>query len=71
MIDKREWGGLTPSECDICGVVIVDVFIDGKTVQGFWSIMCLRCHEIYGVGLGAGRGQLYRRSSNRWVKAAG
>ena len=71
MNSEKEWGGSTPAECDICGVVIVDVFVDGKTVQGPWAMLCLQCHEIYGVGLGSGRGQLYRRSGDRWVKATG
>ncbi len=30
---------------------------DGKTKQGSWANMCEQHFEIYGVGLGTGRGQ--------------
>ena len=37
-------------------------FIDGKMLPragGSWALMCARCFEMYGVGLGTGKGQKY------------
>lgn len=48
--------------CDICKEKIKgnsEWFVDGKTVFGPWALMCERCFEEHGVGLGLGRGQKY------------
>jgi len=58
-----KWLGQT-DKCDICGedlhrFVNKQWFVDGKTKMGPWALMCARCFEMYGVGLGVGRGQKY------------
>ena len=53
---------LSPVEkCDICRKPFEsgDTFIDGKTHQGPWGILCSPCHETHGIGLGTGKGQRY------------
>jgi hypothetical protein len=54
--------------CDLCKTEIDTNFVDGKTKYGPWAIMCLRCHQVEGVGLGLGHGQLYGKSKEGWVK---
>ena len=34
-------------------------FVDGRTVNSHWAVMCPECFEYYGVGLGVGKGQKY------------
>lgn len=51
-----------PVVCDVCTKVCAigtDV-VDGKTTQGPWGKMCEDCFVFYGVGLGTGKGQMYR-----------
>jgi hypothetical protein len=40
--------------CDFCGRPAA---VDGKTKMGPWAYMDIPCFEIYGIGLGLGRGQ--------------
>ena len=40
--------------CDFCGRT---ARYDGKTIQGPWAYMCATHFEIYGIGLGLGKGQ--------------
>jgi len=53
------------------------VFIDGRTKHGPWAIMNPTSFEMYGVGLGLGKGQKYQRSGVgvdgkvTWSKVAG
>lgn len=60
---KVRWLGTPPDKCDLCSRPIGEFFIDGKTNQGPWAIMCEKCHDYYGYGLGVGRGQKYDRES--------
>lgn len=61
-----------PKECDICHNKIGEKFIDGGTVWGPWANMCPECFDEYGVGLGTGRGQEYKKNeSGEYVKIAG
>lgn len=55
------WLGTPPVHCDICGRTLSNsgIFVDGKTRQGPWAIMCTHCHSSRGVGLGVGKGQKY------------
>lgn len=47
---------------DDFGRAIDREFIDGRTkLDGKWAIMNPTSFEMYGVGLGLGRGQKYRR----------
>lgn len=54
-----KWMGSTPRTCDLCGQELKDKFIDGRTSNRQWGIMCVNCHEIQGCGLGTGKGQMY------------
>ena len=65
------WNGAPPKKCDLCGKQIGETFVDGKTKQGPWGILCVFCHVKFGVGLGNGKGQEYRMAGNKWVKTAG
>ena len=46
-------------ECDFCSQngISTDAEYDGKTVYGPWANMCEYHFQLYGVGLGLGRGQ--------------
>lgn len=76
---SRRWLGDDPKRCDLCNVVITRKhgFVDGRTVNGPWAIMCGKtqndCHGRYGAGLGTGRGQRYEWAPERdaYVKAEG
>ena len=57
-MSKKIWMGST--KC-ICGEELSKTIIDGMTVNGSWAVMCPKCHKIYGVGLGTGKGQKYVR----------
>ena len=63
MSEQKRWIGNAPEKCDLCGEDLRDIFVDGAigTRNPFpkWGIMCPRCHEERGVGLGAGKGQAY------------
>ena len=62
---------------DDYGRAIDNVFIDGRTKHGPWAIMNPTSFEMYGVGLGTGRGQKYQKSavgpdgSFSWAKVEG
>ena len=63
--ERIQWWGRGFPKCDLCIVPIEDKFVDGKTKRGGpWALMCPWCHEIAGVGLGVGRGQLYHKAEN-------
>ena len=64
--------GSPSSSCNICGAPIVDNFIDGRTINGWWAEMCAVCHLRYGVGLGTGQGQRFQRQDDgTWLKVEG
>lgn len=69
----KKWFGTWPANCDICKTDLstppILWFIDGRTKQGPWALMCSQCHYSYGVGLGTGRGQKY--DSKTLVKLEG
>jgi len=56
---KKQWLSLAPTECDLCHEGLKDCFIDGKTTYGPWATMCPTCHNLFGCGLGLGKGQKY------------
>lgn len=41
--------------CDMCKKR--DTAYDAKTKMGCWASLCPQCYEIYGIGLGTGKGQ--------------
>jgi hypothetical protein len=76
----KYWQSKPPTCCDLVGHVpgehddiqATGEFVDGKTAMGPWANMCLTCHKRYGVGLGTGLGQKYRRQmDHRWLKVGG
>lgn len=76
MIREKTWLGTPPKACDLCGLRIMHSFVDGRTSDGRWGIMCPSCRVAEGrTKLGPGLGQKYERRSDgetvRWVKVAG
>lgn len=63
----------SPDICQLCEAPVNDDFVDGKTRMGYWTDMCLPCHDFYGVGLGLGKGQRYQRQAGMtdFVKVEG
>lgn len=58
--------------CDICNKEIKEKFVDGATVWGPWAHMCPECFGTYGIGLGPGKGQEYKKNeTGDYVKIAG
>ena len=43
--------------CNMCDPVQTPAYVDGATVMGPWANMCEPCFDMYGVGLGLGKGQ--------------
>ena len=58
-MEKTQWLSPAPTECDLCHEGLKDCFIDGKTTYGPWATMCPTCHNLFGCGLGLGKGQKY------------
>lgn len=53
-----------PVLCEICKSPCPTQFVDGATSNNSWALMCVPCHNIFGRGLGTGRGQRYERLSH-------
>lgn len=71
MAYQPQWIGAAPKFCEICTNPIVDEFVDGATTRG-WGRICLKCHKIFGRGLGVGKGQRYTKQANgRFIKTGG
>jgi len=69
--EDRYWMG-SINDVDDFGKPIKDVFIDGKTNQGPWGIMSPESFRIYGVGVGQGKGQKYKKQPDgKWKKIQG
>lgn len=62
---KRKWLGTWPARCDLCQTDLHTTpwFVDGKTTEGPWALLCPLCFSHIGVGLGQGRGQKYSSST--------
>lgn len=55
-----EYVGARPTNCDICGEILTDVFVDGiSRNDGAYHFMCEKCHAQHGVGLGPQAGNKY------------
>jgi len=66
-----KWIGDPPKSCDICGRSIQRSFVDGRTSNGQWGIMCPSCRISEGrLALGTGLGQKYDRVGQDYVKTA-
>jgi len=66
--NKKKWLGTLPEKCDICGIILTAVFIDGRTIHGPWANMCSECHKEYGCGTGIGYGQKYNISTTEKIE---
>jgi hypothetical protein len=76
----KKWMGSTPDTCNICGVKLEYAFVDGRVAQVDldgcitaygWAMVCPECHERHGLGLGTGKGQMYGKVENDWIKLEG
>ena len=67
------WVGTAPTKCDICERKLLLSFVDGRTSDGRWGIMCPQCRVAEGrERLGTGLGQKFERQpGGDWVKTAG
>lgn len=68
------WIGAAPKRCDMCGGTLSQVFVDLRTRDGRWGIMCPPCRIQHGPRtLGPGRGQKYRLNlaTKAWDKVDG
>ena len=54
-----KWIGSKPEKCELCEKPFEKFFYDARTKWGQWGLLCLRCVERDGVGLGLGKGQKY------------
>ena len=72
MVTRTQWVGVVKAYDDT-GKPIINSFIDGRTIMGPWAIMTPETHHAIGVGLGVGKGQLYRRHpvDDVWYKING
>ena len=60
------------TELDDFGVKLGDVVYDGRTKMGPWAMMSQASFKKYGVGLGTGKGQKYRRNEEgHFIKEEG
>ena len=57
-MENTQWLG-KERHCDICGTEFSDHFYDAATVMGPWALMCSRCFQKFGKGVGLGLGQVY------------
>jgi hypothetical protein len=64
-----QWNGDAPTVCDMshdrivnCKNPITNEFVDGRTKQGPWGNLCPNCHARWGVGIGTGFGQRYKKA---------
>lgn len=76
MREVKKWLSPRP-KCDLClstqnCVNYPDEFVDGR-IKGHstWAIMCPECFELYGVGIGTGVGQLYKKQGEDFIKIGG
>ena len=63
-----------PDVCDICGFPLShERFMVDGAVQGDlpWANMCAECFCAYGVQIGWGYGQLYKREADKWLLVGG
>ena len=68
---KKYWIGDMP-ELDDFGITIQNVVIDGRTKLGPWAMMTPETFKNFGVGLGLGFGQKYKKQKDgKWLKIEG
>lgn len=66
------WLSDIPSHCQVTRMEITDEFVDGRIPDNSWALMHPQAHIFYGKGIGAGKGQRYKkREDGKWVKIDG
>jgi len=65
---KKYWISELPEGCEICNKPFGKYFIDGQYMRGPWALMCEKCHETHGSGLGGGKGQKYLTATRELVE---
>lgn len=65
---KHKWSSPLPKKCEICDNKLGEFFVDGRTIFGPWAILCEKCYESFGCGLGVGNGQKYKTSNGEGVE---
>lgn len=66
-----EWAGATRPHCGICKELVMYTFVDGRTRNGQWGIMCPTCRIDEGrLTLGEGLGQKYDYIGGKYVRTA-
>lgn len=65
----KYWTSPVPEKCDLCLCLLVneEIFVDGKTRDGSWAIMCKSCWDTRGIGIGTGMGQVYELPSGKKI----
>lgn len=67
----RYWCGVVPQTDDF-EAPITDEFYDAKSRMGPWGFMNPASFSIYGMGVGTGLGQRYKKQTDgRWKKTEG
>jgi hypothetical protein len=71
-VERKRWLSTVPAK-DSFDRDIIDTFIDGATTGGRgWALMTPLSHAEEGVGLGTGRGQMYKKEDDGiFYKVAG
>lgn len=70
---RQEFACFTEYICDFCGKILENdkYFIDGKTKEGLWGLICKDCFPEEGVKIQWGLGQLYLNTKNGWLLVGG
>jgi hypothetical protein len=70
---RQEFAYFTEYVCDFCKKILdkEKYFIDGKTKQGPWGLMCTKCFEGNGIKIEWGYGQLYQNTKDGWLLVGG
>lgn len=57
----KKWLGTWPANCDFChtDLATTKTFFDARLETGQWALLCPVCFDLYGIGIGLGRGQEY------------
>jgi hypothetical protein len=74
-VSRGEYFTDPPKACDICGRSFAEekYLLDAQIAHSgrAWAFMCEGCFAKHAIGLGLGRGQRYRATSDGWLLVAG
>lgn len=70
---RQEFAYFSDYKCDFCGKIFdhEKYFVDGKTKQGPWGLMCTKCFGENGIKVEWGYGQLYQNTKDGWLLVGG